>query len=379
AQAFLFDRMYPFEGIQERDDVLVSASLAAIELLSHGVTCFIDPGNYHPGETVKAVAESGIRAIIAKSSMDIARSAFGTLPPLFQETTESALASGVEVVERFHNSHNGRIMASLSFRGVNNCTDDLIVKMKEQADRKGVLLQAHACFAKETRDASLRQHSLPEIERLGSIGVLGPNLLLIHCGWLSPKEPVLLRKFDVKVIACASSSLHNAYGNILMGSIPELLEMGVVVAVGSDHACSGIVDLPTEMFLLSSAYKEVRLDPKILPPEKTMEMATLNGSACALLQKEIGSLEAGKKADLAIFRTDLCDWLPIYNPVSNFVYAAPGASAGTVIVDGTVVMEDGKILTLNEQAIYKAVLERQSHILESTGLKDKIAPKWPLI
>ena len=176
------------------------------------------------------------------------------------------------------------------------------------------MIQAHACFAKETRDASIRQHGLPEIERLHSIGALGSNLLLVHCGWLSPKEPELLREFDVKVVACASSSMHNAYGNILMGSIPELLEMGVAVSVGSDHACSGIVDLPTEMFMLSSAYKEVRLDPKVLPPERLLEMATLNGAACALWQNEIGSLEAGKKADISMFRTDSSDWLPLYIP-----------------------------------------------------------------
>jgi 5-methylthioadenosine/S-adenosylhomocysteine deaminase len=241
-----------------------------------------------------------------------------------------------------------------------------------------VILQAHACFAKETRDASLRQHKLPEIERLHAIGVLGPNMLLIHCGWLSPKEPALLSEFGVKVVACASSSLHNAYGNILVGSIPELLETGVAVSVGSDHACSGIVDLPTEMFLLSSGYKEVRFDPKVLPPERVLEMATLNGAACALWENEIGSLEAGKKADIAMFGVETPDWLPLYNPVSNLVYSAPGTTARTVIVDGAAVMEDGKICTLDEGAIYESVLDRQPHILEATGLAGKIGPKWPV-
>ncbi len=379
SQEFLFGRMYPYEAALSSEDSYLSALLCAVNCIRHGVTCFIDPGNYHPGQTAKAVAEAGIRAVVAKSSMDIARSSFGTLPPRFQETTESALTTGLDVVKQFHNSHNGRIRASLSFRGVNNCTDDLIQKMKECADQAGVLIQAHACFAKETRDASMRQHGLPEIERLHSIGVLGSNLLLVHCGWLSPKEPELLREFDVKVVACASSSMHNAYGNILMGSIPELLEMGVAVSVGSDHACSGIVDLLTEMFMLSSAYKEVRLDPKVLPPERLLEMATLNGAACALWQNEIGSLEAGKKADISMFRTDSSEWLPLYNPVSNLVYSAPGATASTVIVDGAVVMEEGKISTVDEQAIYQAVVERQPQILEATGLTASVAPKWPVI
>ncbi len=378
SQQFLFERMYPYEAALSADDSYLSALLCAANCIRHGVTCFIDPGNYHPEQTVKAIAESGIRAVVAKSSMDIAKSALGTLPPRFQETTESALDTGLQVVKDFHNSHNGRIRASLSFRGVNNCTDKLIERMKQHADESNVLIQAHACFAKETRDASLRQHKMPEIERLHSIGALGPNLLLIHCGWLSSKEVVLLREFDVKVVACASSSLHNAYGNIVMGFIPELLEMGVKVCVGSDHACSGIVDLTTEMFLLSTAYKETRLDPAILAPEKVTEMATLNGAACALWQDEIGSLEVGKKADMAIYAVDTPDWLPLYNPISNLVYSAPGNTARTVIVDGAVVMDESRIQTLDEEALYEEVLKRQEHILEVTGLADAIRPRWPI-
>jgi 5-methylthioadenosine/S-adenosylhomocysteine deaminase len=377
SQQFLFERMYPYEAVLSSEDTSLSAMLCAVGCIRHGVTCFIDPGNYHPEQTAKAVAQTGLRAVVAKSSMDTARSAFGTLPPRFQETTESALASGLQVLEEFHNTHNGRIRASLSFRGVNNCTDDLIRRMKQHADAAGVLMQAHACFAKETRDASLRQHKMPEIERLHAIGALGPNLLLVHCGWLSPKELALLREFDVKVVACASSSLHNAYGNILMGHVPELLQMGVSVAIGSDHACSGIVDLPSEMFLLSVAYKEVRLDPTILSPETVLEMATRHGAACALWHNEIGSLAAGKKADIAIFGLQTPDWLPIYNPISNFIYAAPGSTARTVIVNGAVVMEDGRLHTVDEEALYEEVLQRQAHILEATGLAETIRPKWP--
>ncbi len=378
SQKFLFERMYPYEAALAAEDIYLSSLLCTVNCIRHGVTCFIDPGNYDPGQTVKAIAESGIRAVVAKSSMDIAKSALGTLPPLFQETTESALASGLQVVKDFHNSHDGRVRASLSFRGVNNCTNELIQEMKKLADEAGVLIQAHACFAKETRDASMRQHKMPEIERLHAIGALGPNLLLIHCGWLSPKEVVLLGEFDVKVVACASSSLHNAYGNIVMGSIPELLEMGVKVSVGSDHACSGIVDLTTEMFLLSAGYKEIRLDPAMMSPERVLEMATHNGAACALWQDQIGSLEAGKKADITIYAVDTPDWLPLYNPISNLVYSAPGNTARTVIVDGLVVMDEGRIQTLDEKALYEEVLKRQEHILKVTGLAEAIAPRWPV-
>jgi len=300
------------------------------------------------------------------------------LPSRFQETTADALASGVQVVKEFHNSHDGRIRASLSFRGVNNCTNELIQGMKRAADEAGVLVQAHACFARETREASLRQYGMPEIERLHAIGVLGANVLLIHCGWLSPKEVELLQEFDVKVVACASSSLHNAYGNISVGHIPELLEMGVKVSIGSDHACSGIVDLLTEMFVLSTAYKEVRLDSATLGPETTLEMATRHAAACSLWEEEIGSLEAGKKADIAIYDTNSPDWLPLYNPISNLVYSAPGNTVRTVIVNGAIIMDEGRIQTIDEDALYREVRGRQEHILKETGLSETIQTHWPI-
>lgn len=378
SQQFLFERMYPYEAALSAEDTYLSSLLCAVNCIRHGVTCFVDPGNYHPVQTVRAVGESGIRAIVAKSSMDLAKSAFGTLPSRFQETTADALASGVQVVKEFHNSHDGRIRASLSFRGVNNCTNELIQGMKRAADEAGVLVQAHACFARETREASLRQYGMPEIERLHAIGVLGANVLLIHCGWLSPKEVELLQEFDVKVVACASSSLHNAYGNISVGHIPELLEMGVKVSIGSDHACSGIVDLLTEMFVLSTAYKEVRLDSATLGPETTLEMATRHAAACSLWEEEIGSLEAGKKADIAIYDTNSPDWLPLYNPISNLVYSAPGNTVRTVIVNGAIIMDEGRIQTIDEDALYREVRGRQEHILKETGLSETIQTHWPI-
>jgi 5-methylthioadenosine/S-adenosylhomocysteine deaminase len=311
SQKFLFQRMYPYEGYLNEEESYWTAALCALEELRHGVTCMVDPGNYQPQESVEALAKSGIRAIVAKSAMDIAKSSFGALPPTFLETTDEALARSEQVIARYHQSHGGRIRASLSFRGVNNASDDLIRRMKAMADAHQVGFQAHACFAKETRDSSVGATGLTEVERLHRLGVLGPNLLLIHMGWATPHELLLLRDHGVKVVAAASSSFHNGYGNVTMGKIPELLAMGVKVGLGSDHASSGIVDLVQEMFLVAGGYKEVRIDAEVMPPETVLEMATVNGAACAWWEDEIGSLEVGKKADLTIFDTRRPEWQPL--------------------------------------------------------------------
>lgn len=378
AQKFLFQRMYPYEGHLTPDDGRLSAELCVLELMRHGVTTFIDPGNYTPQASARAVGAAGIRAVIAQSSLDVGRSGFGGLPESFIHTPDQAIDLGRRLHAEFDGAYDGRLHVWFSFRGVNNCSDELIRRMKQLADELGTGFQAHACFAKETHDSSVQAHNRPEIERLHHLGVLGPNLLLIHCGWLTPREVALLREYDVKVVAAPSSSMHNGYGNFKMGHVPELIALGVNVGLGSDHASSGIVDICQEMFLAGCLYKEVRLDAEVMPPETVLEMATVNGARCALWDGEIGSLAAGKQADLTLFDVRRPEWSPLYNPVSNLVYSAHGGTVDTVLVGGRTVVSGGHSVTLDEERILAEVEERVPDLLERTGLSAAARPKWPV-
>lgn len=379
AQKFLFERMYPYEGLLTEEESYWSTQLCVLELLRNGVTTFIDAGNYFPDVTARVVGAAGIRCALAKSAMDIAKSPFGALPERFRESTEQAIERSEETVQRLHGTHNGRVRGWFQFRGIPNSTDKLVTRMKELADRYKTGVQTHACFAKDTLEACKTSFGVTEIQRLERLGALGPNILLVHSGWVSPHEFEFIRKYDCKVVAAPSSSLHNSYGNILMGKIPEFIEMGVAVGLGSDHASSGIVDLLQEMFLVAGVYKEVRLNTSVMPPERVVEMATINGARCALWEDEIGSIEVGKKADLTLFDTQMAQWQPLYNPVANLVYSATGASVDTVICDGQVLMEDKQLKTLNEQEIFREVKRLMPGILEKTKLADKIKPTWPII
>jgi 5-methylthioadenosine/S-adenosylhomocysteine deaminase len=378
AAKFLFERMYPYEGLLEEEENYWSAKLCVLELLRNGVTTFIDAGNYFPEQTARAAGETGLRCVVSKSAMDIVKSPFGALPQRFQETTDEAVDREEETVKKMNGSYDGRVRAWFQFRGISNSSDSLIRRLKEKADRHQTGLQTHACFAKETVESCKTQFGVTEIDRLERLGVLGPNMLLVHAGWVGPQEVEFIRKRDPKLVAAPSSSLHNAYGNLLMGKIPEFLEMGVAVGLGSDHASSGIVDLVQEMFLVSGAYKEVRLNTNVMPPERVVEMATINGARCALWDKEIGSLEEGKKADLTVFNAQTPAWQPLYNPISNLVYSASGSSVDTVICDGRILMEGRQLKTLNEVEIYKEVARLMPGILKKTKLQDKIQPKWPI-
>ena len=192
AQSFLFDRMYPYEAALDADDVRVSATLAATELLKHGVTCFIDPGNYHPESSVEGVMSTGIRMIVSRSSFDLTKSVLGLLPERMIENTATALERAEAVLEKYAKSGNPRLGASASFRGLNNASDELIVGLDKLAKKYGTLLQTHACFSYSTHDSSVARGGLAEIERLEKLGVLDERMLVVHSGWLEPQEVAML-------------------------------------------------------------------------------------------------------------------------------------------------------------------------------------------
>jgi len=185
---------------------------------------------------------------------------------------------------------------SASFRGMNNSSDELILGLKSIAERYGALLQTHACYSYFTRDASIVQFGKPEIARLEALGVLDEKMLLLHAGWLEPEEIALLARRKPTLVCCPSSSIHNGYGNIAVGKHPELMALGVNVSLGSDHASSGTVDMVQEMRYCACGYKEARLNPRLMPPEHVVEMATINGARGAGLADRIGSIEGrGRK------------------------------------------------------------------------------------
>ncbi|HUF91924.1 MAG TPA: amidohydrolase family protein, partial [Candidatus Limnocylindria bacterium] len=213
SKRFLFERMYPYEAALEVEDALASIRLCVLELVKNGVTTFVDAGNYHPDLTADVVGQAGVRCVVARSSFDVTSSPMGALPPAFIESTGQALERAEATVQRLHGAHGGRVHAGLQFRGLNNSTDALITGLAALAARHGVGVQTHACFARDTMEASKTLHGLTEIERLHRLGVLGPHLLLVHAGWATEHERALLAEHHVNVVAAPSSSLHNAYGN----------------------------------------------------------------------------------------------------------------------------------------------------------------------
>jgi 5-methylthioadenosine/S-adenosylhomocysteine deaminase len=378
AQSLLFDRMYPYEAALERDDVRISATLAAGELLKHGVTGFIDPGNYHPEASVEGIMATGIRAIVSRSSFDLTKSVLGILPERMIETTSVALERAEAVLARYAKSDNPRLGASASFRGLNNASDELILGLDKLARAYGTLLQTHACFSYSTHDSSVARTGKAEIERLEALGVINERMLIVHSGWLEPEEVAVLAKRRPSLVCAPSSSLHNGYGNFLFGKLPELLALGVNVAIGSDHASSGIVDMAQEVRLACCCYKETRINPRVMPPETGLEMATRNGAKAAQWDDRVGSIEVGKEADIVLFDTNRPEWQPLINPVSNLVYSATGDSVRDVFVAGEHVVANGRLSKIDEERLYAEIPVAVARFGKHLKLDRMVQLRWPV-
>jgi 5-methylthioadenosine/S-adenosylhomocysteine deaminase len=378
AQSFLFDRMYPYEAALDGEDVRLSATLATAELLKHGVTCFIDPGNYHPEASVEGVMSTGIRAIVSRSSFDLTKSVLGILPERMIESTAVALERAEAVLERYAKSGNPRLGASASFRGLNNASDELILGLDKLARKYGTLLQTHACFSYSTHDSSVARTGMAEIERLEKLGVIDERMLIVHSGWLEPEEVAILARRKPSLVCAPSSSLHNGYGNFLVGKLPELMALGVNVTVGSDHASSGIVDMPQEIRLACCCYKETRINPRVMPPEAGLEMATVNGAKAALMQDRIGSIEVGKEADIVLFETQRPEWQPLINPVANLVYSATGDSVRDVFVAGEQLVAGGRLTKLDESKLYAEIPVAVARFGKHLKLDQMVQLRWPV-
>lgn len=375
---FLFKRMFPYEGAMSEDDVQVSAMFAATELLQNGVTCFVDPGNYHPIATGRAIAATGMRGVLGRSAFDMTKAVLGILPERMIETTEEALERNAALVEHIDAERNPRLTASVSFRGLSNSSDALITGCRELAERHDLMLQTHACFNYSTRDDCLANFGATEIERLEALGVLDERMLLAHSGWLEPREVELVLERRPSLVAAPSSSLHNGYGNLTHGRLPELMAGGVNVGIASDHACSGITDLVQELLLFAGTYKEIHVNPRIVSPEHVVEMATINGARCADLAERIGSVEIGKEADLVLFDATRAEWQPLYNPVSNLVYSATGDSVSDVFVAGEHVVEAGRLTRIDEAELLGEVRASAERIAERLGIDGRMTLRWPV-
>jgi cytosine/adenosine deaminase-related metal-dependent hydrolase len=216
------------------------------------------------------------------------------------------------------------------------------------------------------------------LARLDALGVLDARTKLAHMVYVDDADIALLARRKVKIAHCPSAGLKHTKGLAAHGRFPEMMDAGVCVSLGGDSGNgSNHFDMLRLMYLAATVYKDARNDVGVLPAERVLEMGTLGGAEALGLERQVGSLEPGKRADLVLYDLDTPEWRPLLNPVNNLVYAASGASVRTVLIDGRIVLDEGRLSTLDEPALYDRVERLSRQHVERAGVP--IESVWPVI
>ncbi len=351
---WLHERIWPYESSFTEEDSYISSLLCGLELIRSGVTCFAEPGGQHVSGMVKAIDKLGIRACLARSTMDEGEG----LPSNWNEDIQQSLEKQIANYEQWHGTANGRIRMWFGLRTIFNTSDELIVKTKELADQYKVGVHMHVAeieeevqYAKQTRGATTVAH-------LANLGVLDANFLAVHCVWMTEDEIQMFADQEVKVSHCPAAAMRY----LGFAKIPEMVDAGICVTIGTDGAPSNNrMTLIDEMWLTSLIHKGRTLKPTVVPAHQILEMATRNGAKAVLWDDEIGALEEGKKADLVVINPNTPNMLPMHDPIANLVTSMQAHNVESVMCDGHWLMRDNEIVIVDEaQVLEEAKLTAQN-------------------
>lgn len=367
---YLPDWLIPLYSVMTPEEEQVAALLACVEMIRTGTTTFCEAGTlFDVAAVAEAVEQTGMRAILGRWSWDLTSG-----PGRLKQTTAEALKANEDMLATVNGRGNGRIGAWPLLLGFGTCSAELMRGAKALADRHGVgwgMMHFASHPSRKTAD------TIP-LGDLDALGVLAPNTKLAHMVYVNDADIRLLARREVKIAHCPTAGLKHIKGIGAHGRFPEMLAAGVCVSLGGDSGNgSNHFDMLRMMYLVATIYKDARLDVGVMSPERALEMATVRGAEALLLDRQIGSIEPGKRADLVLYDLDTPEWRPLLNPLNNLVYAATGASVRTVLIDGRVVLDEGRLTTLDEKAVYERVETLAREQIARAGLR--IESRWPML
>jgi 5-methylthioadenosine/S-adenosylhomocysteine deaminase len=369
------NHVFALQSAMTEEEEYATSLLGIVELVKNGTVGFVDPGSTKfPDACLQAYEDSGIRVILGECVTD--RDAPFLLP---RYSATEAVARTSSFMDKWHGRLGGRIAAWAMPFSADTCSADLLRELKRVADDHRTGLTLHHGSGPQARKEYQARHGLRPTEYLESIGILGPNVLLAHALGIDDVEIDCLARTGTAVAMCPVTAAKSGRGVPEHGRMPELLAKGVKVALGCDSPNnSNHLDPIRTMNMAAIQYKDARQDTRQIPAETALEMATLMGAQALGLGSELGSIEAGKKADLVLFDTARPEWQTLFNPINNLVYNADGRSVHTVVVDGRVVVDAHRQSFVDEARLFTKVQEIGERLQQRTGISFPRS-RWPIV
>jgi 5-methylthioadenosine/S-adenosylhomocysteine deaminase len=356
-QEWLTKYIFPAEAKNVTEDfVRVGTRLGLAEMIRSGTTTYCDMYYFEDAiadETFKA----GMRGVLGETVIDF--------PVADNKTNAEAMA----YVERFLNHWKGNalIVPAIAPHAPYTVSADHLKAVRALSDRTGAPIVTHISETKREVDDSIKDKGASPVDYLNKIGFLNDRVIAAHMVWPTEEELGLLKKLGVGIVHNPQSNMKLASG---VAPVPEMLKDDLPVGLGTDGAASNNdLSLWEEMDTAAKLHKVFAKDPKVVSALEAFEMATIRGAGALHLDKEIGSIEKGKRADIVIVDLDDLNQTPYYNIYSDLVYSTKASDVRTVIVEGRVIMRDRRLLTLNEVTIKADARKYRERIVRSVGIK----------
>jgi len=354
-QEWLTKYIFPAEAKNVTEEfVRAGTRLGLAEMIRGGTTTYCDM-YYFEDAIADETAKAGVRGVLGETVIDF--------PVADNKTNAEAMA----YVERFVKKWKGNdlIVPAVAPHAPYTVSEEHLKAIRAFSDRTGAPIVTHISETKREVDDSIKAHGASPVDYLSRIGFLSNRVIAAHMVWPSAGEIETLKRADVGVVHNPQSNMKLASG---VAPVPKMMADGLRVGLGTDGAASNNdLSMWEEMDTAAKLHKVISGDPKVMSAEQALELATIGGARALHMEKEIGSIEKGKRADLVLVDRDALNQIPLYNVYSDLVYATKASDVNTVIINGKIVMRDRRLLTLDEAAIKEGARIFREKIIKSLG------------
>jgi 5-methylthioadenosine/S-adenosylhomocysteine deaminase len=353
-QEWLEHYIFPAEARNVTPDfVRWGTRLGCLEMLLSGTTTFTDM-YYFEDVVAEATKEAGMRGVLGETIIGF--------PSPDAKTPNDALAFTLRYLARFHD--DPLIVPAVAPHAIYTNSDETLKACRALANRHSAPLVIHLSETKHENDESLAKRHMTPTQALDALGVFNGRTIVAHAVWVDEADLAILKARGVGIAHCPSSNMKLASG---IAPVTRMLALDLAVGLGPDGPAGSNNDFNMfeEMDLAAKLQKVATGDPRNLPAEAAVEMATIRGARALGMEKEIGSLESGKRADLISIRLDRPNAVPMYNVYSQMVYALKGSDVEDVMVNGKLLVKDAQPLTLNAAQIEAKAREYREQVQKS--------------
>ena len=355
---WLYKYIFPAEAKNVNEEfVRWGTRLAAAEQIRSGVTTFADM-YYFEDAVAEETKAAGMRGVLGETFID------------FPAPDNKSEAEMLAYTEKFLKRWQGDplIHAAPAPHSIYTCSKKTLQDAAGLARKYHAPILIHLSEMKKEWEDSKKQNGMSPVQYLESLGVLGPDVVGAHC--------IFVDEVDRKTLAQRGvGCVHNPSSNMMIASgvspVPEMREAGVAVGLGTDGPAgsNNDLDLMEEIDLAAKLAKITKMNPLALNAKSVVEMATIDGARALHMEKEIGSLEAGKKADVVLISMDEPNAVPMYDVYAQIAYALKGSDVETVVIGGRVVMKNRRLLTIDEPKVLEKAREYGKSVKASLGMQ----------